>query len=215
MAQTDKINPGKRKPKYIPYIKPFISGALVGGNKIHGNDKLKRLLSNRRRYYNRRFKINVENLEKFEKINQLLRIRSREAYLQAEKIENYLLRQMQQPGSYVFDYEIEFSVELWAEKKYGHIEELEGNPFFKYEPTLISYYKKSRIDQNDDDSEHKRFLFEDDLNEYPETFKGQRHCSLLHDLYDHTYLSFQDIVDIEAIWIEVFVRIQNYTKVEQ
>jgi hypothetical protein len=65
------------------------------------------------------------------------------------------------------------------------------------------------------DDEHKRFLFEFDLNEYPGAFIGQRHCALLHDLYDHTYLSFQDIIDIEEVWIEVFVRVQNFTKIEQ
>jgi hypothetical protein len=197
----------------IPYIKPFISAALLGYNEVYRNEKLKRLLSKRKRYYNNRFKFNAEDLKRFELVNQLLRRRSSEAYMQAEKIEDCLLIHIQQPDSFVSDYEIEFRVELWAERKYGYLEELHGNPFFTFKPSLMSFRKKSLVDNEED--EHKSFLFEENLNEYPGTFIGQRHCSLLHDLYDHTYLSFQDIIDIEEVWIEISVMIQNFTKIEQ
>jgi hypothetical protein len=194
--------------KFIPYIKPFILAALLGGNEAYRNEKLISLLSKRKKYYNNLFKTSQDNLDKFERINHLLCVKSSEAYNEAEKIESYLLKQMNQPGSFVSDYEIEFRVKLWSEKKYENLEELHGNPFFFYEPSLLSYHKE-------DNSEHKRFLFEDDLNEHPGVFTNQRHCSLLHDLYDHTYLSYQDIVDIEEVWIEVLFKVQNFTRIEQ
>ncbi len=41
--------------------------------------------------------------------------------------------------------------------------------------------------------------------------KNQHHSYLLHHLYDHTFLAWQDIVDIEEIWIEIELTIQNFT----
>jgi len=36
------------------------------------------------------------------------------------------------------------------------------------------------------------------------------HCYIFNDLLDHTILSYQDIIDIEDIWIDVVLRVQNF-----
>ena len=135
--------------------------------------------------------------------------KTKEAFAKAEIIEKYLNEQMQQLDTFISDYEIDFRVSLWAERKYEDIEELQGNSFFETKPSF-AFYKRSDTSQSEID-EHKQWLFEENHNEYPQIFKGQHHCYLLHDLIDHTYLSWQDIVDIEEVWFEVIVIVQNFS----
>ncbi len=192
------------------YLRIFIEQALLGFKKTNPSESKINILHKRKSHLNRHFLFNTENLSKIESVNKLLINKFKEAYLQAERIEEFLLLQMQQSGTFVCDYEIEFRLSLWAEKKYANIKELEGNPFFEYNP-YVAYYKKNDERHRDVD-EHKFWLFEENHNEHPEIFKNQNHCYLFHDLYDHTYLSWQDIVDIEEVWIEVIVIVQSFTK---
>ena len=46
------------------------------------------------------------------------------------------LKQNQDP--FVSDYEIDFNISFFAEKKYAHIPDLEGNSFFDYDLLLFS-----------------------------------------------------------------------------
>jgi len=101
-------------------------------------------------------------------------------------------------------------VELFAERKYAHIPDLQGNPFFDYEPI---WYKKAETGKISEIDERKDWLFKTDHKEViweGHPLNNMRHCYLFHDLSDHTILSFQDIVDIEDIWLEVVLRLQNF-----
>ena len=40
----------------------------------------------------------------------------------------------------------------------------------------------------------------------------QHHCYLFHQLYDHTHLAWQDIIEIDEVWMEVNVDFQNVSK---
>jgi hypothetical protein len=123
----------------------------------------------------------------------------------------YLQKLSQQTSSFVSDYEIDFKIYLWSENKYLLVKEMEGNPFFESEPF---WYRKLFDNTPEEVRLHKHFLFETNHNFEPEKFGNQPLCYLLHELYDHTYLSLQDIADIEEVWIEVVLRVQNFSKVE-
>lgn len=157
------------------------------------------------------FIFNQFHIKRIESINQLLGNKFKKAYDLAEKMEQEILTIIGQTGSFISDYEIEFRLSLFEEKKYAHVEELQGNPFFEYEPSY--WFRKKGGSDNEDINEYKNWLFNENHNEFQHQLnhplKDQYHCILLHDLYDHTYLSWQDIVDIEEVWFEVMVLFQN------
>lgn len=117
---------------------------------------------------------------------------------------------MQNQDTFISDYELSFKLSLFAEKKYADIPDLQGNPLFQCEP--IWFYKAGTGEESEK-NRHKDWLFKTDHTEVIEEghpLYGFHHCYLFHDLIDHTILSFQDIVDIEDIWLEVVLRIQNF-----
>ena len=62
---------------------------------------------------------------------------------------------------------------------------------------------------------HKEWIFNVDHTEHireGDPLNSFRHCWLFHDLIDHTILSYQDIADIEDMWIDVTLIVQNATK---
>lgn len=80
------------------------------------NNDLFDILQQRKHDQNKEFEFNDENLFQIEKINTLLDSRFKEGYFQAEKIEQFLLHEMEVPFTYISDYEIDFKVHFFAEK---------------------------------------------------------------------------------------------------
>lgn len=158
------------------------------------------------------FEFTPENIKQLNIINKMFDLKSKQAYEQAQKIEAHILKEMQSENSFISDYEIDFEVLLFAEKKFTALEEMEGNPFFSFNPGLFHFTKKEHFDE-----ELFSWLMHENHNEYQHwdnhPLKNQFHCAIFHDLYDHTYLAWQDIMDIEELWIEVIVRIQNFSDV--
>lgn len=63
----------------------------------------------------------------------------------------------------------------------------------------------------DDDN----IFYKDNWNEYGGLLKGQFHCYTLHYLYDHTILSWSDILKIDMVWIEIVVRHQFFSELKK
>jgi hypothetical protein len=152
------------------------------------------------------FKFTPRNIAKIKKLNQILDQKTRLAYSLAKQQEDNLLELMKIPGSFVSDYEIEFNLALFSKNKPEGLEE----PFFE-DKDVFSFYKKdgfSNIEQED-------WLLNENHNEFQfgnSSLSKQTHCWLLHHLYDHTQLTWHDILGTDVIWLEVIVRIQNFTE---
>jgi hypothetical protein len=154
------------------------------------------------------FVFSEENIKRLSDINTLLSEKSEAAYQQAERLEKYVLNLMHNNDPFISDYEIEFKLCFFSEKKYSRIPDLQGNPIFEHEP--IWFYKTEMGKEAD---EHKDWLFKTDHTELfheGHPLNNFHHCYLFHDLIYHTILSYQDIVDIEDIWLEVVLKIQNF-----
>ena len=120
---------------------------------------------------------------------------------------------MENHETFIIDYEIGFTFCFFAENKYAHIPDLQGNPFFEYEPI---WFLKAGNKTESEITDHKDFYLKEDFNErirdgYP--LNNFPHCYLFHDLTDHTILALQDIVYIEDIWVEVVLRVQNFQNI--
>jgi len=197
------------------YDKLFLKQARLGYSKFlnHYHRKSQEEdLRDRKHALNKEFVFSEENVKRLSHINTLLADKSKAAYEMAEKLESYILPVMKDPDTFISDYEIEFKVCFFAEIKYSHIPDLQGNPFFECEP--IWFFKAYR--KEDECKEHKDWLFNTD---HTEAFQGRqplssfKHSYLFHDLIDHTILSYQDIADIEDIWIEVVLTVQNFQEI--
>jgi len=168
-------------------------------------------LFDRRRRLNEIFNFSGDTLDRLENINDQFSKRSEEAYSLAERYESGAITEIKNNNPVVSDYEISFKVSLFSERKYSHIEELQGNPFFECEPFC---FRKTENSSPEDREQHKIWLFK--TNHTENLSDGQpvsnfQHCYLFHHLTDHTFLSYQDIIDIEEFWIEVVLNLQNFT----
>jgi hypothetical protein len=198
------------------YDKTFFQQARMGySNFIRTRRDMKEdVLKERKHELNKQFEFSADNINRLKNINNLLFKKSLVAYQTAETFENNILAMMRQAGSFISDYEIQFQFEYFSEVKYSLIPSLQGNPFFEHEP--IFYHKADRpkpeIEQAKDwlfNTSHTEFIREGHpLNNFT-------HCYVFHDLIYHTILSYQDIIDIEDIWIEVQLRLQNFQELSQ
>jgi hypothetical protein len=116
---------------------------------------------------------------------------------------------------FIIDYEIEFRLSLFSKGKYSEIEDLDGNPFFNYEPLLLCFHKRNENCTQQDIDDYKDSLKSTNYNDHPigHPLHSQHHHLLLHDLEDHTILAWQDINDIDEIWFEVVLNVQNISDV--
>ena len=195
------------------YDKLFLKQARMGYSKFFSRHHRKGYdyeLNDRKHLLNKEFVFSDNNVNRLSVINARLTEKSAEAYQYAEKLENFVLTMMQHPDTFISDYEIQFKLNFFSERKYSCIPDLQGNPFFECEPIWFA-----KADCNESDRKwHKDWLFNTDHTEViheGHPLYSFRHCYLFHDLIDHTILSYQDIVDIEDIWIEVVLTVQNFS----
>ena len=198
------------------YDKVFLQQARMGYSRFLGRYH-RRIqdedLRERRYLLDKKFDFSETNIKRLKDINDLLTERSIAAYQHAEKLESEVLTLMKNPNPFIMDYEIEFELSFFAERKYSHIPDLQGNPFFECKPI---WFQKAEHGKESDRKEHKDWLFKTDHREgirenHP--LSGFPHCYMFHDLIDHSILCYQDIVDIEDIWMEVVLTVQNFQEI--
>lgn len=196
------------------YDKMFIKQARLGYANLlhrHHNKSPDFVLRERKHLMDRDFVFTEVAIKQLSELNSLLAEKGEAAYEHAEILEKEIVSLMQKSDSFIMDYEIEFDISFFAENKYSHIPDLEGNPFFECKP--IMYPKLIDREKRGESDNHKDWLFKTD---HRETFyeghplSGFSHCYLFHDLIDHSILSYQDLLDIEDIWIDVELTIQNH-----
>jgi hypothetical protein len=164
-----------------------------------------------RKASNETFKFELSDIERIKAINLLLDKKYKSAYELAEQFEQQIIALMVQPGAFITDYEIEFKVSLFANKKYEGDESMEGNPFFEFEPS--SGFLKKGVSSTKDINDHKNWLFcenhniDNHLQNQP--LKNMPYCIIMHELIEHCHLGWQDIIDIDEVWFEVVVKLQN------
>jgi hypothetical protein len=204
--------------KMSSYERNFLDQATIGYSDFHRYRSKSKVLSlhERKNQLNKKFEFTAENLLKIEKINELLQDKLLKAYNTAEVLEEELICKQHLNENFISDYEIEFRLSLFSKEKYSGIEDLDGNSFFTYEPLLLSFCKRDGNCTQQDIDDYKDSLKSTNYNDFPvgHPLHYQHHHLLLHDLEDHTILAWQDIIDIDQIWIEVIINVQNICEVK-
>lgn len=199
------------------YEANFIDQATIGFSDFHIYRPKSKVLSldERKNKLNKKFEFSTENIIKIAKINELLQNKLLKAYDMAEVLEHMLISKMELQHHFISDYEIEFRLHLFSREKYSEIADLDGNPFFTYEPLLLYFHKWNENCTQQDIDDYNKSLKSTNYNHYPvgHPLHYQIHNLILHDLEDHTILAWQDIIDIDEVWFEVILNVQNISKV--
>lgn len=204
--------------KMSKYEANFNDQAIIGYSDFRRNRHKSKVLSlhERKNHLNKRFEFTDENLLKIEIINELLQDKLLKAYNTAEVLEEELICKQHLNENFISDYKIEFRLSLFSKEKYSGIQDLDGNSFFTYEPSLLFFYKRNENCTQQDIYEYKVSLKSTNYNDHPigHPLHSQHHHLLLHDLEDHTILAWQDIIDIDEVWFEVIVNVQNISEMK-
>lgn len=187
------------KKKMDKYEKAFISRAISGttGNSDSKSD----IWVERQRIMNRQFAFTQSQIKRIETVNEYLAKKETVAFQHATHFYELYLNKIK--DSEELDFEIEYKVSLFSEEKYGHIEEMQGNSFFDTKTNISPC-----LDDSDDKFNHWFFNENHNLH-HIDAIKHQNHCMLMHELTEHFHLAWQDIIDIEEVWYEVQITIQD------
>lgn len=168
--------------------------------------KQRQQLKDRKSELDHHFPFTPEQVAKIEEINTWLDKKYRGAIKQAQYLETIALEQIKD-DTFINDYEIDFVVDIYSSEKYSHISDMDGIPVYSGHPTMgfmkKAFHKQAELNWFLEEN-HNEFRFR---SEHP--LKHQHHCWLLHELYDHTYLAWVDILDVEEIWVDVVLVTQS------
>lgn len=162
------------------------------------------LLRDRQIKLNNKFQFTPEQVAQIDQINTLLDQKYRAAIHQAQTLCAFAQKQVE-TDPFVSDYEIDFKIDIYASEKFSHLPELDGIPIYSGHPTMgftkHDFEKNKNNSGNNNEGGSLQWFLEENHNEFlfrsDHPLKHQHHCWLLHEIYDHTYLAWQDILDME------------------
>jgi hypothetical protein len=140
--------------------------------------------------------ISSENIQNIELFNTQLTTMEEEIYLLAQKENDIAVKKMCQKIDNITDYELELNIVFYKDKD-------EGELVFFTERMKSHFLHHVHCNINDKANHNVTSATIDNriLNE-------QKHCWLLHRLYDDCAVSWEDILDINCVWFDVDVRYQ-------
>jgi hypothetical protein len=161
------------------------------------------MLRERCYFLNKKFTFTEKRIQKLQAISDMLKAEELRIKPHAERI--YKVQEQYIAEKLIDDYEVEVIIECWNDNYYRKLsQDFYGNPFFT-DTTLLLFCKN--LDTT---------FYEDNWNEFQgPKLKDQFHCYTLHHLYDHTILSWFDILKIDSVWIELRVWNQFFSELKK
>ena len=115
----------------IPFLLKSNNNALSPNEYHH----YRKLLRDRQIRLNKEFPFTPQQASRIEQINSRLDQKYRAAIKQAQTLCDFAQKQVE-TDPFVSDYEIDFSIDIYASNKYSHIPEMEGIPIYSGHPTM-------------------------------------------------------------------------------
>lgn len=190
----------------------FLEQAIMGLSNFKKKDKTgtsMKILQKRRNYLNKTFILTPQISNKVKELQDVFTQKMKICVEYTKTLEAQILQKQTETHSDFEDYYIEFRVSLFSPNKYADIEEMEGQPFYSFKEVFV---ENGNL-ENDSPFDYTLPPEFTALNKnHP--LQGIHHNMLMHDLFDHhDILSYSDIIDVEEIWIEPIIRLQNIFKV--
>lgn len=141
-----------------------------------------------------------ERIQIYRKINEKLYVTEKKMKNDFERLSHYC-RSLVDSG-YIVDYEIAFEISFYLD---------ENDPdYTNYDDNILAiliFRWKSEHEWNSLLSNDLNYnIFQND-SDHP--LRNEHHCYLFHRLYDHTDLSWNDILRIGMVWFEIKTTFQN------
>lgn len=180
------------------------------------DDELEEYLRIRKRKLNETFEWTPENMERFLSLNQKLIDCWKKLFAEAQTIFNVLQKRIDEKDDFLHDFEIEAKVDsdIYVPDEDGELDE----PQDCIEEVLMDSLRTvSRIVNRKTFGSEQCFewvIYLDKEQNWNHDFGGKfdNHfiSQAIHELYDHSRLSFPDILKINRLWAELEVRHQHF-----
>jgi hypothetical protein len=186
----------------------------------HEDPELSDYLYTRQNKMNKAFEWTPENMEKLLRLNQKLIDCFEKIRAEAEQIIKTLKKRIDDKDPFLHDYEIEGRVIpfILVPDENGQLSE----PDEGIERVLMdSFHNDIDLHIHLNEMEHldlDRFIYlnkEQNWNDdwrFEGKFSEHFISQAIHELYDHSYLSFSDILRINELWAEVDIRHQHFAE---
>lgn len=131
-------------------------------------------------------------------INTKLIVIEKQIVKTAKRLDQSLQKELAESIDGMVDYELDAIVSFFKKNS-------DGDPFCEVSQGFkgVSLEDKKYRYFFDDKRNHNEFTF---WQTHP--MKGEFHCWLFHSLYDHIDLSWEEIVSIDTVWIDIRPRYQ-------
>jgi len=136
------------------------------------------------------------DVQKIKQLNIQLTAKEEEIYLLAQIENNIAMKKMYQKIDNITDYELDLNIAFYKD---NDVEEL-----VSFSVRMKSHFMHD-IHCNINDKENHNVTSATIDNK---TLNEQKHCWLLHSLYDDYAVSWEDILRINCVWFDVTVHYQ-------
>lgn len=181
----------------------------------HSNErteKEEKAIYDRNGYINSQFKWSTELDEKLVLLNETLREEEKKIFNQYRKIEKQCKLMVE--NKEIEDFNIEVVSDYWNNKHYKKYDpEVYGNPFYKN--TWDSFMRPSQMAEEEYETYCSNTIRERSFIPQDSLIAKASHCYSFHHLYDHTFLTWFDIYNIDKFWMEIKVDYQFYRKIKK
>jgi len=171
---------------------------------------IQNFLKERKQINNRSFAFNTNQIAQIKEIKQFA-IKEKTAYELARDMEKHALKLMKKNQLVISDYEIDIHVQLFPSSKYAHVETMKNCPIVEFK--LSNPFTKGDLAEGD----YSNWFFRNNHNEFnhlkDHPLKGHWHCWLFNQVYKDSILSWEDIIDVDEIWINVNLKYQQFSSV--
>lgn len=181
---------------------------------------LEEMLHERQQKINETFEWTPENKEKFLCLNRKLIDCWEKLHAEALQVVETLQSRLNKPDRFLHDYEVEAKIRPFINKldedgewgeAYNCIEEVLINLLDDFYPFVNRTNYNSRSDNT-----YVIYLKKEQnwshWHQFKGEFEGEYISQAMHDLYDHTYLSFPDILKINELWGELQIIHQHFVE---
>jgi hypothetical protein len=137
------------------------------------------------------------------KVNDRLQKLQTKLINEAVKIDKYLIDRIKDPDDSLYDYEIELEINCYLKEDDPDYLENEDNIISKLSESLKGISQSKEKNDWRWNANHNEFLH---WAHHP--MNQEDHCWLYHCLYDHSHLSWKNILKVGILWSDIIVQYQ-------
>ena len=134
------------------------------------------------------------------KLNNRLHLFQKRIIKEVKKLDSELAKRVEDDNDELEDYEIDLELSFYLKVDDTEYKEEDDNIIMTMHEYVKGISDKERGDYPWDETNHNEFQHRDFHD-----MKDEHHCWLYHCLYDHTELTWDDMLRIGSFWMDIHV----------